>query len=443
MILSVRPGSVKGQIVAPPSKSHSHRAILLATLADGPVTIERPLLSGDPLASVRAIKAWGCQVERTAEGLTIIPRFAAFGDVAIDCGNSGTTLRLATGLAAARPGVTRLDGDASLRTRPMAPLLSALGQAGVEVIATDDRAPLVIHGPLAERDLTIPGEMSSQYVSALLLALTASSGGTLTVTGPQVSAPYVGMTIAALGIGGVRVSSVHRDGDTVHTIPAGAVVRGGTWSVAGDWSSAAFGLCAGALAGAVTITGLPDPQDQADGAIVGILDRMGAEVTTTTGGQVTVKRGELRGLEVDLAACPDLFPILAVTLAYASGKSVLHGAPHLRAKETDRIAAMAQGLHGLGIDCRERPDGLELAGDQRLAAGSVDSHHDHRILMAFAVGALRAQGPISITDPDPAMTVAISYPDFLSDLAAIGVDLTIGATSTPDDPSPTTLENQP
>jgi len=425
-LLEVAPGSVSGTCRASPSKSATHRAVLIASLADGLVAISNPLMSADTRASIVAAEAFGAVVERRRDQLLILAARDDQKDVTIDCGNSGTTLRLATGLAAARSGRTTLDGDESLRRRPMAPLIAALRAAGVEVETKNDRAPLTVRGPLISRELTIDGSHSSQFVSALLLALTAAGGdGSIEVTRTLVSTPYLEMTLRALERAGVAVQSRQDDRGRRLEVAPGARPRGGDIAIPGDWSSAAFLLCAGALKGSVSVTDLPPPAEQADGAIVDLLDRMGATITGPSGDRPSghdwqARRAPLRGIDVDLGDCPDLFPILAVTLAHAHGPSRLYGAAHLRGKETDRIERVVRNLRRLGVAVVEAADGIDLAGDARLERGVVSSGGDHRILMAFTIGALAAAAPLRFPDAQPEQVVAVSYPRFFEDLHGLG-----------------------
>lgn len=428
-MLRIGASTLRGEACAPPSKSATHRALLIAALADGEGTIRGPLLAADTRATLAAVAALGAELELEDARIRVRPARApgaSEGPIFIDCGNSGTTLRLVAGIAAARPGLTRLDGDASLRRRPMAPLLRALERAGVRIEARDGRAPLALAGPLARRDLTLEDASSSQFVSSLLLALTAAGGGSVRVRGPVASGPYLEMTIAQLQAAGVPIArtAVAPDGGLELRVPAGARPRAGTATIPGDWSSAAFPLCAAALAGDVTLRGLPSPASQADGRILGLLEQMGAELCRLGApdeAAYQVRAAPLTGLEANLHDAPDLFPVLAVTLAHARGASRLHGAPQLRAKESDRVAVVAAGLRSQGIECAELPDGLEIAGGGRLAGGVVETAGDHRVLMAFASAACVAAAPIYFSDPDPAAVAAVSYPGFFETLQSLGL----------------------
>lgn len=420
-MLAIGPGPLRGRVLAPPSKSATHRALILAALGDEPGSIGSPLRSADTLATLAAIRAFGATVLVEPAEWIVHPRFDLDADLAIDCGNSGTTLRLVTALAGTRRGATRLDGDPSLRRRPMAPLLAALEAVGVAVESRGGSAPLSVRGPLRSRDLVVDGGQSSQFASGLLLALTASGGGTLTVVGKVVSTPYLEMTLRALAQAGVAVArDTVAPGATRFHVPLGARPRAGRVAIPGDWSSAAFFLCAGALGGDVVVEGLREAGSQADGVIVALLQAMGARLDVpSSGDRVSVRESELHGIDADLGSSPDLFPVLAVTLAQARGPSRLYGAPQLRGKESDRIALVARNLRRQGAEVEEAIDGLVLAGGARLSGGPVETGGDHRILMAFAVGAIRAGAPMTFADADPAAVVAVSYPGFLDQLAAL------------------------
>jgi 3-phosphoshikimate 1-carboxyvinyltransferase len=216
-------------------------------------------------------------------------------------------------------------------------------------------------------------------------------------------------------------------------VPAGSRPRACPVTIPGDWSSAAFLLCAGALAGKVRVDGLPSPNEQADSAVAGCLKASGAALDGTVldgevagggrGGWIEAGRADLSGIDVNLAHCPDLFPVLAVTLAQAEGASRLYGAPHLRSKETDRIALMAHNLRRQGAEIEELPDGLWLRGGATLRGGEVETGGDHRVLMAFAAGAARAAAPMLFPDADADEVAAVSYPGFFRDLRALGADV--------------------
>lgn len=400
---------------APPSKSVTHRMFLLAAQADGDCTIEGPLRSADTNATLDALRDLGADATEAPDHITFHPSTLRPAADAVDCRNAGTTLRLLAGTVARLDGTTLLDGDASLRRRPNGPLLESLRSLGATVQATqDDRCPLQIHGPIRPGDITVPGNTSSQFISALLLSLPMLDGPSIVeVTPPVASRPYLDITLDIARRFGLRIDA---DGNTFR-IPGGDRPRAGNHVVEGDWSAAAFPLVAGAITGGpVTVEGLDPKSQQGDRAIIDRLIDFGCHTHSNDGGAITVKAATLRSPgTIDVNDTPDMFPALAVVAACAEGTTTFTGAQSLRHKESDRIHAMAEGLAAVGIAVEERPDGLVVHGG-RPHGGDVHAQGDHRIHMAFRILALAADGDIRVGGAD---TVAISYPAFHEDLQCI------------------------
>lgn len=412
-ILTVHPGEVAGTVPAPPSKSLTHRGLFAALVAGGG-TVANPLWSKDTHASLDAVTTLGGDAVATEREAVLRANEITPGTV--DAANSGTTLRFATAIAALAEGTSTVTGDASLRGRPIGPLVEALEDLGAEATCEDGTPPVEVTGPLDGGKARIPGDVSSQFVSALLLAAPRMPEGlTLDVTTPMASRPYVDLTVDTLEAFGVAVEVDDRTFRVPNVDPTPARLI-----VPGDYSGAAFGLVAGAIAeGPVTVTGLDPDTPQGDAAIVEILDRFGAEVTRQ-GDRVTVEAGDLEAARVDLSDTPDLFPPLCSLAACADGTTVLEGAPHLRDKESDRVAAMVDGLHALDVDATPREDGAEITGGA-VRGGTVDARGDHRVQMAFAVLGLAAEAPIEIEGPIDAH--AVSYPAFLDAFTQLGARL--------------------
>ncbi len=415
MSLTIHPSTVEGAVAAPPSKSVTHRALFLGLSGRGG-TVHDPLWSKDTLASLRAVQALGCKAVATqTEAVLGAPQRQA---ATIDAANSGTTLRLATALAALSPGTSRLSGDTSLNQRPMGPLVDALTQLGAEAtcLGEDGRPPVELTGPITGDAAKLPGDVSSQFISALLLAApNLPDGLTLELTTPLRSAPYVDLTIRMLQEAGVQVEGT-QNAFVVDPQPLEPV----RVHVPGDYSGAAFPLVTGAITGsAITVTNLPPDSGQGDEAVVEILEGFGVEIQRERD-TLAVQSTSLTPAKVDLADNPDLFPPLAVLAACCPGTSTFHGAPHLKDKESDRIAAMVDGLTALGIDAQAHDDGATITGGP-IASGTVESHGDHRIQMAFAIAGLVADGPVTIQGPDDAH--AVSYPAFLQQLTHLGAKL--------------------
>lgn len=420
MSVTVHPGAVDGTVRAPGSKSVTHRALLLAMLGGGG-SVRDPLWSADTLATLGAVRAFGAECIATRSEAVV--RGGELTGAAIDAGNSGTTLRLATAIAATLPGTSRLSGDASLSKRPMGPLVEALVSLGAEAACEgrNGRPPVTVTGPIEGGKATLPGDVSSQFVSGLLLAgPRCPKGLEIALSTPLASAPYVAMTIGLMRGQGLTVEETEAGYAVPHQPIGNARIQ-----VPGDYSAAAFPLVAGALTGgSVTVTNLPPASGQGDEALLDHLGAFGCSLERQDDA-VTLLGAELRPANVDLGDTPDLFPPLAVLAAAAPGKSRLHGAPQLRIKESDRIQAMCEGLAALSIDVVPTEDGATLEGGT-VKGGVVASHGDHRIQMAFAVAALAAESAITIEGPDDAH--AVSYPAFLDHLRTLGAEVDISET---------------
>ncbi|WP_132060743.1 3-phosphoshikimate 1-carboxyvinyltransferase [Halorussus amylolyticus] len=428
MDVEISPSTLSGVARAPSSKSYTHRAILAAGYSGGALVYD-PLVSADTKATMRAVEAFGGDVTRESDHLDVDGfdgRPAVPADV-LDCGNSGTTMRLVTGAAALADGATVLTGDGSLRSRPHGPLLSAIEDLGgrAESTRNNGQAPLVVGGPLSGGSVSMPGDVSSQFVSALLMA------GAVTDEGIEIeletelkSAPYVDITLELLDEFGVETE---KTADS-YRVEGGQFYEpeDGEYHVPGDFSSISYLLAAGAIAaaedegddGAVRVRGAY-PSAQGDSKIVGILDRMGADVDwNRDDGVITVERSDLSGVEVDVGDTPDLLPTIAALGAVADGETRIVNCEHVRYKETDRVSAMAEELRHLGAETEETQDTLTIRGDEStLEGGVVDGRGDHRVVMSLAVAALAGSGPTMISDAEH---VDVSFPNFFDVLYDLG-----------------------
>ncbi|MWG36170.1 3-phosphoshikimate 1-carboxyvinyltransferase [Halomarina oriensis] len=421
MDLRLSPSLLSGTARAPPSKSYTHRAILAAGYAAG-ATVERPLLSADTRATMRAVEAYGGTVtedgdDRHVEGFDGRPDVPE--DV-VDCANSGTTMRLTTGTAALGDGLTVLTGDDSLRSRPQGPLLAAIADLGGRAESTRDngQAPLVVGGAIDGGRVSIPGDVSSQYITALLMAGAATSEGIrIDLETELKSAPYVDITRELLADFGV---------DTEQT-DAGFEVAGGQsytrddpYTVPGDFSSISYLLAMGVLAApdGLRIEGAV-PSAQGDTAIVDVVERMGGDVAwDRDAGVIEASRSALSGVEVSVADTPDLLPTIATLGAVADGDTHITDAEHVRYKETDRVSAMATELGKMGVETTEERDSLTVhGGESDLTGATVDGYHDHRIVMSLAVAALVADGETTVRGAEH---VDVSFPDFFDVLDELG-----------------------
>ena len=408
MRLKLSRSNLRGEVRAVASKSAAHRALICAALADTPTYVDFDGISDDISATIRCLTALGCEISPTPSGVLVTPgRPGSFP--ALDCGESGSTLRFLLPVAAALGGGFTVSGRGRLAGRPLGELASAMAEHGCELSSAC--LPLSVSGRLRPGVFILPGDVSSQYVSGLLFALPLLNGDSrIVLSTPLSSAAYVDMTLAALAAFGIQVITEEH----------GWFVRGsqrylspGRLAVEGDWSAAAVWLCAGALGAPVTVTGLNAASAQPDRRILKLLSDIGADVSVAESA-VTVSRGSLKPLEVDIDASPDLMPVLTALLACCPGVSAIRNAARLRLKESDRLAAMSQLLTALGVPNSTGPDRLELRGGAPLP-GEVSGENDHRIVMAAALMSCRTELTISGCE-----AVNKSYPRFFEDFTALG-----------------------
>ncbi len=410
----VKSSGISGTVSAPPSKSMTHRVLTLAALADGRSTIRNPLTADDTEATSRVLAELGVKTLRGGEWVVEGGHLRA-PTKTLDCGESGTTLRFMAAACALVDGDCRLIGGPSLSSRPVGPLLDALAQIGVRSESHGGVPPVTIKGigRIGGGEAHLPGDVSSQFVSALLtVAPLADAPVKISLTTRLESRPYVAMTVDAMRVFGVEAE--HTPDMTRLTAPL-KPYRAVSVTVEGDWSSASYPLAAGALAGEARVTGLNHASSQADKTIINILEELGADVRVCSD-SVLVRSSELKGIEADLSDCPDLFPVVSALCAAAEGMSRLTGLARLRLKESDRVAAMAEGLTQMGAKVSYDADTTTIRGGE-LHGAEVDSWGDHRIAMSLAVLALSVGGETNIKD---ARCVSKSYPGFWGDLATLG-----------------------
>ncbi|MGA7563671.1 MAG: 3-phosphoshikimate 1-carboxyvinyltransferase [Desulfobaccales bacterium] len=410
MIKNIQPcDPVQATLTLPGSKSYTHRALVAASLAAGESLLVNPLRAEDTELTAMALTMLGAGIDWEAAAVRVRGAGGRWLPHAgpIYLGNSGTSMRFLTALTALGQGSYRLTGTERLCQRPLDELLNALGQLGVRAAAEGGAGcpPVVVHGGLRGGRAVISGAISSQYVSALLfIGPLAPEGVEIEVTAELVSRPYVDLTLEVMGAFGV---SYYRQGYSYFQVPGGQTYQARDYAIEADASSASYFWAAAAVTGGrVTIANLDSDSCQGDASFPEVLARMGCEVASTESG-LMVRGGPLRGINVDLAAMPDLVPTLAVVAACAQGETVITGVPHLRHKESDRLAAVAAELNKMGIAARETADGLIIPGGRPHGA-AIDPHQDHRLAMSFAVAGLKIPGVV-IHDPG---CVSKSFPDF-------------------------------
>ncbi len=416
----VAPSVARGRLRAPGSKSYTHRFLLAAHLATSPSRVRRPLVSDDTLRTAEGLRRLGSRVRLRPGEWTVEPaRAPPRGSRTLDCGESGTTLRLLSAAAALQARATRFVGSGRLPGRPMAPLFDALERLGASLERPRERAalPFRLRGPIHGGTLDLDVGQSSQFTSALLFALpTVVPDSRIRTQGDAVSAPYV---LASLEV--LRRRSV-----TVEPVPGGYRVPGGQRfsasrePVPGDASSAAYLWAAAAVTGgSVTVDGVPADWPQADLAVLELLRRYGAEVVRR-GASVRVQGGRRRGFRCELTDAPDLYPLAGVLAATAPGRSTLRGAPHVQLKESNRKLETARLARAMGARVEVSRDGLAIEGTARPRAIRLLQLTDHRLVMSAAVGALSADAPSAIGE---ARVVAKSFPGFFDALGELGVEV--------------------
>ncbi len=411
--------SLSGNIIIPSSKSHTVRALLIAAMADGTSVIRNPLSSADTLSCLEVVRTFGAEVDvRDGEWVVRGTGGNLFDGVSgekisIDVGNSGTTLALASGLAALSDVPVLFTGDSQIKSRPLGNLLDSLEDLGAEVTYSDRKGypPFTVRGPL-EGGFTSIECPTSQYLSSLLVCMPLAPGDTEITVPILMEQPYVEMTLRWLD--GQSVEYVNEDYKKFR-IKGGQKFKSFSGQVPGDFSSATFFFCGAAIAGGrVTLEGLDMTDSQGDKEVVYMLEKMGCGIDIA-GNSVTVEGGSLKGCELDLNDTPDALPALAVAACYAEGETRLINVPQARLKETDRISVMREELSKMGADIEELPDGLVIRGTG-LKGAEVCGHGDHRVIMALAVAALGAEGSTVIDDTS---AVSVTFPKFFELLGSV------------------------
>ena len=402
-----------GTVNVPPSKSDVHRAIICAAMANGVSRISPVALSNDIKATIGCIKALGADAVLENNVLTVDGTNMYKNKTALlDCGESGSTLRFFIPIAAVGNINATFVGKGKLPQRPIGIFTEALPKAGT-VCKTEGGLPLEIKGQLKSGIFEIPGNVSSQFITGLLLALPILEGDSeIVLTSPLESVGYIAMTIRTMKQFGVNIQATEKGWH----IKGGQSYKTCDYTTDGDWSQAAFFMVLGAVSGKVTVKGVAKDSTQGDKKCAEILARFGAKVTQLDN-KVTVEKGELKAITIDASQIPDLVPVLSVCAAFAEGTTKIINAERLRIKECDRLQATAELLNNLGGKVKELSDGLEITGVSSLKGGKVNGYNDHRIVMSAAVCAARSDEDITATF---AMSINKSYPDFYIDYNSIG-----------------------
>ena len=413
---------LNGLINCPPSKSYTHRAIVVSSLSEGESLLINPLRSRDTNATINGCKALGVDIRNKTDKIAVIGR-SAFSppDNVINVENSGTTLRFLTPMSAlVHEGYTVLTGDESIRKRPMSPILLALRNLGVECYSTrfNGLAPLCIRGGgINGGNIRITGTISSQFLSGLLISgVYAKSELEIQVEGKQVSRPYIESTISTMKEFGIRVK---RSKDYKFFAVGNGSYKARSFKVPGDFSSAALLLSAGAmLSDKLIISGLDFSMPQGDLHIVDILKRMGSSITVNRNqGEIKVSKSEsFEGGEFDLSDTPDLLPVVAILSLNSRRPIRIIGISHARYKETDRVTIIGSELPKLGIDTKIDDDAIVFSKSGQLKSASLESHNDHRLFMSFVIAAMMTDKSL-VTGAE---SVDVSFPSFLTEMKKLG-----------------------
>ncbi len=407
---------VEGTIKAPASKSYSHRAFIAAALAEGQSILYDPLYSEDTVATLEACEKLGALFQRYPDKCIVqgTAGYIRTPENVVDVKNSGTSVRILSSIAAIAPraNFTIFTGDESLRKRPMQDLMDALENLGVYVLSSQNNGtpPIIVKGGFDGGETDINGSVSSQFISSILMAAPYSKNPvTLNVRGTFVSKPYVSMTLSVMSKFGINYEY-----DTTNVPEYSSYYiepqkyEATEYTIEGDYSSSSYLIAAAAmLPSDIIIKNLYADSMQGDKIILDIVEKMGANVEISDNQVHITSDGNLKAYDINLENAPDLLPTVAILMAQADGTSVISGVEHARYKETDRVHNCALELENVGVEVEEKIDGIVIKG--KPTGGTVDSHLDHRFVMAFYVLGLKI-GNINIKD---AACYDVSFPNFL------------------------------
>jgi 3-phosphoshikimate 1-carboxyvinyltransferase len=425
MQVKISPSDISGLVMAPASKSALQRACALALLKDGETIISNPGQSNDDKAALSIIKNLGARIELLADNSLKITGNQLLGNTKNDtaqeealsfsCGESGLSIRMFTPIAAISNSPVTINGTGSLLTRPMNFFDEILPELGVKILSNEGKLPLVINGPMAAKDITVDGSLSSQFLTGLLLAFAKSAKEPVTITVINLkSKPYIDLTLQMMDHFGYKVQNENYERFIIQ--PATHQAQPVLYTVEGDWSGAAFLLVAGAIAGKITVQGLDVFSTQADRAILQVLMLTKARISITAE-EITIEPAALQPFHFDATDCPDLFPPLVALAAYCNGTSVIEGVSRLAHKESNRALTLQEEFGKMGLKIKLQDDLMIIEAGEKLVGIHGYSHHDHRIAMALAVAGLKATGDTIIENAE---AIDKSYPAFYQHLEQLG-----------------------
>lgn len=443
MIAIVRPSKISGMIQAPASKSSMQRALAASLLTKGTSIINNPGNSNDDKAAIEIIKKLGAEVEFQSNKLKITSNGLNPNSGEINCGESGLGIRMFAPIIALSNKEITINGEGSLLNRPMNFFDTFFPQLAVEISSNEGKLPLKIKGPLQPKNIEVDGSLSSQFITGLLMAYSASlnpsAGGTLQDSDNSrisikvhnlKSKPYIDLTLDVMKQFGMNVPENRNyeefifHNDSSQNPPLGG--GGAEYTVESDWSGGAFLLVAGVIAGPITLKGLDLTSPQGDKKIIDALMSANANIAMEAKGikvRPSLPSGaEMRAFDFDATDCPDLFPPLVALAAYCKGTTTIKGVRRLMHKESNRAVSLQEEFGKMGVKIEWSGDEMKIYGGGKLKGAAVHSHHDHRIAMACAVAALQAEGETSI---ESAEAINKSYPDFFWHLKKLGADVTL------------------
>jgi 3-phosphoshikimate 1-carboxyvinyltransferase len=425
MFAVIHPSNLSGTIYAPASKSSMQRACAAALLAKGRSVIHQPGHSNDDKAALDIIKRLGAEIITNNEKLIVNSSGVSPNSGEVNCGESGLSIRMFTPIIALADEQITINGEGSLINRPMDFFDEVLPQLAVNVQSNNGKLPIKIKGPLQPKNIEIDGSLSSQFLTGLLMAYGSVHSKAVSIKVKNLtSKPYIDLTLDVMKKFGLNVPENKNYEEFVFTSdPHIPRLTSHDYTVEGDWSGGSFLLVAGAIAGAITIRGLDMTSTQADKAIMEALSRAGASFATEAKG-IKIRPALMNAFEFDATDCPDLFPPLVALASYCNGKTKIKGVNRLTHKESDRAVSLREEFGKMGVLIEPNDDIMVVHGGRGLTGAKVFSHHDHRIAMACAVAALKANGETTIEEAD---AVKKSYPDFFDHLTKIGADVSLSS----------------
>ncbi len=430
MKATIQPSKLSGAIQANASKSSMQRACAAALLTKGKTVLQNPGYSNDDKAAIEIIKTMGAIVEHaedelivTSEGFPEIP-LSGGGGAEINCGESGLSIRMFTSLVALSEKEITINGQGSLVTRPMDFFDEILPQLGVKIKSNDGKLPMIIQGPLQPKNIEVDGSLSSQFLTGLLMAYAAAGAKDVSIKVNNLkSKPYIALTLDVMKQFGMQVPQNKNYEEFIfHGESGQSTNQPINYTVEGDWSGGAFLLVAGVIAGPITVRGLDLMSPQADKAIIDALMAANAGIAMDAKG-IQLHPTEMDGFYFDATDCPDLFPPLVALAAYCKGKTTIKGVSRLIHKESNRAITLQDEFDKMGVTIDLEDDIMIVHGGGIVKGADIHSHHDHRIAMACAVAALKANSETVIEE---AQAVNKSYPDFYEHLKQLGADIKNG-----------------